>query len=128
MGRKRVEIQAANIHGCKYFKLIPELLKSLHESGTARDKAGNREFFCDQYVSLLLLYFFSPVVTSLNGLQQATGLDKVQKLLGIKRVSMGTLSESAGVFDPTPLQALFVNLRDVPCRSRAVVKPRRCRD
>ena len=124
MGRKRVEIEAADIHGCKYFKLIPELLKSLHDVGTARDKAGNREFFCDQYVSLLLLYFFSPVVTSLNGLQAATGLDKVQKLLGIKRVSMGTLSESARLLCRT----LFVNVLDVPCRSRAVVKPRLCRD
>jgi hypothetical protein len=47
------------------------------------------------------------VVTSLNGLQQATGLDKVQKLLGIKCVSMGTLSESAGVFDPSPLQNII---------------------
>jgi|TARA_B100000809_G_C15063760_1_gene503408 hypothetical protein len=63
MGRKRVAIAAADIHGCKYFKLIPELLKSLHDVGTARDKSGNREFFCDQYVSLLLLYFFSPVVS-----------------------------------------------------------------
>jgi hypothetical protein len=119
MGRKRVEIEAADIHGCKYFKLIPELLKSLHDVGTARDKAGNREFFCDQYVSLLLLYFFSPVVTSLNSLQAATGLDKVQKLLGIKRVSMGTLSESAGVFDPAPLQDIIRELagRAVPLSS-----------
>jgi hypothetical protein len=119
MGRKRVAIEAADIHGCKYFKLIPEFLKSLHDVGTARDKAGNCEFFCDQYVSLLLLYFFSPVVTSLNGLQQATGLDKVQKLLGIKRVSVGTLSESAGVFDPAPLQDIIRELagRAVPLSS-----------
>jgi len=117
MGRRtRQKIEAAQIQGCKYFQLIPELLARLHTQGTERDKAGNREFFCDQYVSLLLLYFFSPVVTSLNGLQEATGLDKVQKLLGIKRVSIGTLSESAGVFDSEPLLEIIQELaaRTVP--------------
>jgi len=116
MVRKREKIQASELQGCKYFKLIPELLKSLRAVGTERDKAGNREFFCDHYVSLLLLYFFSPVITSLNGLREATQLDKVQKLLGIRRVSMGTLSESAGVFDPAPLQDILRELagRAVP--------------
>ncbi|NQV27830.1 MAG: IS4 family transposase [Rhodopirellula sp.] len=117
MGRKkRDRIEPAQIQGCKYFKLIPDLLERLHGQATERDRAGNREFFCDQYVSLLLLYFFSPIIRSLNGLQKATGLDKVQKLLGIKRVSMGTLSESAGVFDPEPLQEIIGELaaRTVP--------------
>jgi hypothetical protein len=43
----------------------------------------------------------------------------VQKLLGIKRVSMGTLSESAGVFDPAPLQDIIRELagRAVPLSS-----------
>ncbi len=117
--KKRDRIEPAQIQGCKYFKLIPELLERLHGQATERDKAGNREFFCDQYVSLLLLYFFSPVITSLNGLQEATGLEKVQKLLGIKRVSMGTLSESARVFDPAPLQEIIGELaaRTVPLLS-----------
>ena len=43
----------------------------------------------------------------------------MQKLLGIKRVSMGTLSESAGVFDPAPLQDIIRELagRAVPLSS-----------
>ena len=52
--RKRDKIEPAQIQGCKYFQLIPELLERLHGQATERDKAGNREFFCDQYVSLLL--------------------------------------------------------------------------
>ena len=79
------KLQPADIQGCKYFKLIPELLQSLHNVGTERDTAGNRKFFFDQYVALQLLYFFSPVVTRLNGLREATDLKKVKKLLGIKR-------------------------------------------
>ena len=55
----------------------------------------------DEYVSLLLLHFFNPVLGSLRALQQATGLENVQEVIGVKRTSLGAMSESAGyVFDP----------------------------
>lgn len=110
MGARRRKIQASELQGFKYFKLIPELLETLRDVGTERDKAGNREFFCDHYLSLLLLYFFSPVVTSFNGLREASELEKVQKRLGIPRVSIGTLSEAGSVFDPTPVQHIIREL------------------
>jgi hypothetical protein len=34
----------------------------------------NRDFFFDQYAGLLLLYFFTPAVAALRGLQKITGL------------------------------------------------------
>ncbi len=108
--QRKKKLQASQIQGRKYFKLIPDLLESLHHVGTERDKAGNRQFFYDQYLALLLLYFFSPVVDSLNGLREATGLHKVQKLLGIKRVSIGTLSESTSVFGAEPLRDIIQEL------------------
>ena len=117
MGRKtKPQLEPSQIEGSKYLKMIPELLERLHDQATERDKAGNREFFYDHYVSLLLLYFFSPVISSLNGLQEASGLDKVQKLLGVPRVSVGSLSESASVFDPEPLLGIIQELagRAVP--------------
>ena len=117
MGRKtKPQLEPSQIEGIKYLKMIPELLERLHDQATERDKAGNREFFYDHYVSLLLLYFFSPVISSLNGLQEASGLDKVQKLLGVPRVSVGSLSESASVFDPEPLLGIIQELagRAVP--------------
>ncbi|MBM4011887.1 MAG: IS4/IS5 family transposase, partial [Planctomycetes bacterium] len=43
----------------------------------AADKAGNRDLYMDQYCTLILLWFFSPVVDSLRGIQQASELDKV---------------------------------------------------
>src|SRR4051794_14771484 len=85
---------AGQLQGFKYFTLLGPLLERLRPVGTARDRAGNRQLFFDQYAALFLLYFFSPVLTSLRGLQQATGLDKVQKLLGCGRVSLGALSEA----------------------------------
>jgi Transposase DDE domain len=115
-GRRRQEVRAADLQGFKYFRLLLPLLQRLHAAGTARDKAGNRELFFDQYAALLLLYFFNPVVTSLRALQQASGLDKVQKLLGIRRVSLGALSEATGVFAAEPLRAIVGELaaRAVP--------------
>ena len=82
----------------------------LHDAGTARDQAGNRRLFFDQYAALLLLYFFNPILTSLNGLQQASALDKVQKVTGGTRVSKGSLSEAQGVFDATLLEGIIAEL------------------
>ena len=77
---------------------------------TARDRAGNRSLFFDKYASLLLLYFFNPIVTSLLGIQQASTLDKVQKLLGCERVAEGSLSEASRVFDAEALHPIIADL------------------
>ena len=36
-----------------------------------RDRAGNRKFFYDHYLTLLLLYFFNPSLDSLRALHNA---------------------------------------------------------
>src|SRR5262245_22505855 len=79
--------------GMRMLKPILHLLEQLHDVGTERDRAGNRKLFCDQYVTLLLLYFFNPALTSLRGLQQMTGWEEVRRKLGIERTSLGALSE-----------------------------------
>lgn len=105
---KRPEV--SELQGFKYFSMISDLLPRLQNIGTERDKSQNRELFCDQYLSLLIFYFFNPVLTSLDSLQQASELDKVQKMLGVKRVSMGSLSEAGSVFDPAPVAAIIQEL------------------
>jgi len=60
----------------------------------------------------MLLYFFTPVLTSLRGIQQATTLEKVQKRLGLKKTSLGSLSEASYVFDPELLPPLIKELAD----------------
>jgi hypothetical protein len=107
---KKQPITAKDPRGFKYFRLLQPLGERLRPVGTARDTAGNRELFFDQYATLLLLYFFNPIVTSLRGLQQATGLDKVQKRLGVRRTSLGSLREATGVFNPAPLRAIVQEL------------------
>ena len=107
---RRVDIRDKDLHGLKYFRLVGPLLERLQSDATARDKAGNRQLFFDQYAGLLLLTFFSPIVTSLRALQQASGLAKVQKLLGCQRAALGSLSEASRVFDPALLRQIIGDL------------------
>jgi hypothetical protein len=109
-GKRRREVRAADLKGFKYFQLILPLLERLGDIGTARDRAGNRELFFDQYGAMMLLYFFNPVLTSLRALQQASRLDKVQRLLGVRRTSLGSLSEATGVFTADPLRQIVGEL------------------
>jgi len=98
------------LQGFKYFRLLGPLFAHLHRAATERDRAGNRQLFYDQYASLLLLYFFNPVVTSLRGLQQTTTLATVQERLGIHPTSLSALSEAAYVFDAALLHAVLTTL------------------
>jgi hypothetical protein len=107
---RRVDIRDQDLHGLKYFRLVGPLLERLQNDAAARDKAGNRQRFFDQYAGLLLLTFFSPIVTSLRALQQASGLAKVQKLLGCQRAALGSLSEASRVFDPALLRQIVGDL------------------
>jgi hypothetical protein len=99
MSKKRHKIKEHELQGFKYFKAISKMLESLSGVGCERDLAGNRTLHMDQYISLLLLYMFNPICTSLRSLQQASELKKVQKKLGVPRASLGSLSEASTVFD-----------------------------
>ena len=68
MARKqKPKIKEEDLHGFKHFKLLVPLFERLHGHACQRDRAGNRKLHYDQYASLILLYFFNPIVTSLRG-------------------------------------------------------------
>ena len=110
MANKRKKIKDSDLQGFKYFKVLSSLLESLHDAGCQRDRAGNRTLHMDQYISLLLLYMFNPICTSLRALQQASELKKVQKKLGAARASLGSLSEASTVFDSDLLKDIIEEL------------------
>jgi IS4 transposase len=116
--KRRTPLRDKDLQGLKYFKLLGCLLDRLHDNATARDRAGNRQLFYDQYACLLLLFFFNPVVKSLRGIQQASTLDKVQRLFGCHRVSRGSLSEASRVFDP---ELLHVIIGDIAAQTLPLV-------
>ncbi len=103
-------IREEDVQGLKYFGKLGPLLERLRDVGCARDKAGNRQLFMDQYCGLVLLFLFNPCVRSLRALQQASELANVQKKLRCGRASLGSLSEATDVFDPERLRAIIGEL------------------
>lgn len=109
---KRPEVTEDRLAGFKYFPKVLRLLDRLHDAACGRDRAHNRQLHFDQYTTLLLFYFFNPIVTSLRGIQQAGGLRKVQRKLGVPRASLGSLAEAARVFDAELLRGLIGELAE----------------
>ena len=103
-------INPKSIQGLKYFSALKDLLVPLHDVGTQRDKAGNRDLYFDQYVSLILLYFFNPTLTGMRSIQAASQLEKVQKAFGCQKTSLGSFSEAGRVFDAEHLQPILSEL------------------
>ena len=96
--------------GLKYFKRLAPLLNRLHEVGTDRDRAGNRQLFFDQYCKLVLLYLFNPLISSMRMLQQSLQLNNAARAVGVKRFSLGSFSEASAVFDPEALKEVIKEL------------------
>jgi len=109
---KKPEILEESIGGFKKFQRVLSLFDDLHTHACERDKAGNRKLFYDQYIALILLYYFNPILTSLRGIQQASQLKKVQKKLKCSRAALGSLSDAARVFDPELLLQIIGELAE----------------
>src|ERR1700687_1644816 len=106
----RAPLSADVLQGWKFIRSVTPLLARLHDAGCARDKAGNRILHFDQYCSLILLALFNPLTRSIRGLGKASELKKAQEQLGVKRASLGSLSEAAHVFDPDLLLPIIAEL------------------
>lgn len=94
---------------CCFSRILP-LLDALHDCGTARDRAGNRQLFFDDYCKSVLLFLFNPAINSLRLLQEASALPTVAKTLGVKRFSLGSFSEAPTVFQPELLKRVIAEL------------------
>lgn len=93
-----------------HLKRVFSLLDGLKDVGCQRDRAGNRELFFNDYVKLVLLYTWNPLIGSIHDLQQVAALPKVAKALGIKRFSAGSFSESVRIFEPERLKPIIGQL------------------
>ena len=109
-GKRREEVAEKDLTGLKYFDRLAPLLARLHDDACQRDKAGNRQLHFDQYMMLVLLFLFNPIVTSLRAIVQASELNKVQRRLGCPRASLGSLSEAACVLDAQRLKGIVEEL------------------
>ncbi len=118
--KKKEAIEPSDLVGFKPLKKFISLLEPLHSV----KQHHNRDLYFDQYTSLVLLYFFNPVLTSLRGIQQVSHFDKVKKSLGIKGTSLGSLSEASNVFDAELLAPIIKDLakKAIPVEKDARLK------
>ncbi len=114
----RTEADLEKLVGWKCLKGVGRLLARLREH---RD-CPNRVLHYDQYAALLLFYFFNATVTSLRDIRRLTEFKKFRRRLGVKRTSLGSLSEASQVFDPELLGGIF---RDLAGKAAAADAPRR---
>jgi hypothetical protein len=103
MGQRKAKIKPRDVQGAKFLGQIIDLLRPL------RDHRADpkRTLHYDELCAWLLLYFFSPVLTSLRGLQQASTPDQLRRQLKLPRFSLGSFSEAGAVFDPALLVPLI---------------------
>jgi len=99
-----------DLRGFKQLKRVAKLLRAVHDGGCARDKAGNRELHFDDYVLLVLMYLMNPMIDSMRALQKVADFPRMREVLGIKRFSLGSFSESCRVFDPSMLKGVVEQL------------------
>jgi hypothetical protein len=100
------ELAESDLQGFRFFRRFKGLLDVLRPCAAHR----NRLLHYDEYAMAVLFYFFNPAIGSLRGLQKASGFEKVQKALGLRRMSLGSMSESVRVFDPELLAQVFEGL------------------
>jgi len=118
-GRKpKPKARAHEIQGAKYLSSILDLLAPLREHRAD----PKRKLHYDEYCAWLLLYFFSPVLTSMRGLQQASDLATVRRKLNLPRFSLGSFSEAGNVFDPELLVPIIEQMAE---RARDIEPDRR---
>jgi len=67
-------IPESALRGFKYFKELSPILERLHSENN-----HHRELHFNQYIAMLLFYFFNPVVTSLRAIQQVSGLKSLDR-------------------------------------------------
>ena len=101
-------LNVSDLQGFKFFKRLQGLLDVLRPCAAHQ----NRLLHFDEYAAAVIFYFFNPTIPSLRGLQRATEFQKVQKVLGLRRMSLGSMSESVRVFDPDLLAQVFEGLAE----------------
>ncbi len=99
-------IDENTLRGFKYFKPLWPLLKTV----TTEESHPPRRLHYDQYLCLILFYFFNPILTGVRSLQIASQLEKVQRVLGIQSISLGSFSEAGVVFDHNLLSPIVTEL------------------
>lgn len=104
--KRRRTIKDSDVQNGKFLGHIMRMLAPLRENCPD----PKRQLHYDQYCAWLLLYFFTPVLDSMRGLQQASDIDSLRKRMKLPRFSLGSFSEASGLFDPELLAPIIEEL------------------
>lgn len=113
MGRAKQTIDEKKLSRWKLLDEFRRRLAKVMESAGPRQKppgGPERLLLEEDYFSLMLFGLFNPVVDSMRGLCAASHLERVQKEVCGRKVSLGSFSEAQGVFDPELLRQVFLGL------------------
>jgi DDE family transposase len=105
--KPRPRIRGEDLFGDKYILTLQKHLIRLH----AAHPHPNRTLFFDQVAVAYLLAFFSPVISSLRTLDDASQTLQMQENTGGGRIPRSTLSDANAVFDPALLEPIIEELR-----------------
>ena len=124
--KPRPAISQNQLQGLKYFSILMPFLERLRNVATERDCAGNRQFFCDQYVGLLLIYFFNSIVTSVRGLQQLSEWRKSKNSWASNGFRSARSARPLAFSTPPFCTRSLPSWLSAPCRCKPAARPRRC--
>ena len=116
------------LNGIKQLRHVAGLLSKLHTVGCDRDKAANGELHFDDYVMLILLYLFNPMIESIALLQGvvdqlAKGLLPIDLLLDAQQADREEAHQVDGVADE-PVSAGHRHRRRCAERTQQTRQPR----
>lgn len=112
MARKTAKNTGLTLEGVELLRQVFPIMRTLAKAGTERDRARNRQLLYSQYASLILVSLFNPVLGTARALVAHSGVKRVRKLTGGSKVSLGSFSEAARVFDPQLLNGILDQLRE----------------
>jgi hypothetical protein len=118
--QSKPKLKRSDIRGSKLLAQIIDRLRPLH----AHCPDPKRQLHFDEYCAWLLLYFFTPAIASMRGLQQASEFDSIRRKLALPRFSLGSFSEAGTVFDPELLVPIMEEIGQ--CLGDIEADPRVC--
>ena len=105
---------AKELHSLKLLSRFREVLDSvLSQSQTPIHRSFDdpkRRLAIGDYLSLFLLGLFNPIARTVRGIVQASSLPKVNAMLNVPKVSLGSFSETQHLVDPALLEALITSI------------------
>ena len=106
------KIEERQLQGWKLLDRFGAVLERVREQlpATRREEHGLRRLHAEGYLKLFLLGIFNPVVGTMRGLCQASGLPRVQEECGLGAVALSRFSEAQAVFDPELVRRVMSEL------------------